>query len=74
MPEGTSGISPYAFYGSKVSSVDIPSGLCMVGAGAFMDCRSLESVSLPDSLYYISEQAFSGCTALTSVVLPATLS
>ena len=49
----------------------IPSGVTIIGEGAFMDCESLTSVTIPSSVTTIGEWAFYQCSNLTSVTIPA---
>ena len=51
----------------------IPQGIQIIGAGAFMDCKSLEKVVIPDSVKHIEEEAFSGCSNYNSFDLPTSI-
>lgn len=51
----------------KIKSVTLPSGVKIVGEGAFWECASLETATLSDSLTSIGNQAFYACTSLKSV-------
>ncbi|MCD8373197.1 MAG: leucine-rich repeat domain-containing protein [Clostridia bacterium] len=52
-----------AFLNTPLKSINLPSGLTSIGAGAFSRCTSLESVTLPDTLTAINKNAFTYCTA-----------
>lgn len=39
-------ISPYAFFGSSISSITIPSSVASIGAMAFANCQSLATISV----------------------------
>ena len=56
--------------GSKITSIDIPNSVTVIGNGAFYGCSGLTSVTLPDGVTTISSEAFGGCTGLTSVTIP----
>lgn len=61
-----------AFFGKKLTSVTLPTGIQSIGFAAFAGCDQLKSVTLPSSLVYLSDYAFSG-TGLTSVTLPSSV-
>lgn len=57
-------ITPFAF------EMSLPTGLTLVGASAFEDCRAVTSVRItPDAPAVISANAFSDCTQLRYVYL-----
>lgn len=55
-----------AFYGSKVSIVDIPDGVRRIGAEAFYGCPIIDLV-IPNSCTYIGPGAFAESNALKTV-------
>ena len=61
-----------AFFGKKLTSVVLPSGLKTIGFAAFAGCYQLQSVTIPASVTYIDDYAFSG-SALTSLELPSSI-
>lgn len=68
--EGVTGIWGGAFYGCRITSVEIPEGVTNIGAGAFSDCISLTSVTIPEGVTSIEESAFWGCNLLKHVSIP----
>ena len=64
---------PPSFIPKNVTSVNIPSTVTEIGAGAFINCSTLQTVSLSSNLTKIGENAFEN-TGLTSVSLPASVS
>ena len=57
--EGTSSISPYAFYGCNgLISVNIPKSVIAIGEAAFYQCSNLTSVDIPMSVTFIDDCAF----------------
>ena len=71
IPEGTTEIGNYAFYGCELlTSVTIPSGVTSIGNGAFSRCTSLKSVTIPSGVTSIVNSAFHSCSSLTSVTIP----
>ena len=61
-----------AFYGTSLTSVDLPNSLKFIEGWAFQDC-SLKNVTFGNSLYSIGPSAFASCHGLTSVKLPNSL-
>ena len=72
--EGTKAIGAYAFDGSNIGDIYIPSSVTSIGEGAFYNCKHLQVLELPKGITTIGDGAFIGCEALTSVVLPESLS
>ena len=62
-------IAPRAFWQSKVTEVQIPNSVTMIGDAAFADADQLTSITLPLGLKAVSRYMLAG-TALSSVVLP----
>ncbi len=73
LQSGTKSIAPYAFKGSAITAITLPSGFVRIGDNAFENCTSLASATLPSSLTSIGVWAFKGCTALTGINLPSAL-
>lgn len=61
-----------AFFGKKLASVSLPTGLKSIGFAAFAGCYQLQQVTLPATVTYIDDYAFAG-SALTSIDVPATV-
>ncbi len=54
-PSTLTSIGDYAFYGSSLTYVEIPSGVKSIGEGAFSSCTSLEAISVDGgNKYYAS--------------------
>jgi hypothetical protein len=68
IPNSVTKIEGYAFYGSGLSSINIPNSVLSVGSSALGECTSLVTVSLPDDLTKIESRTFDGCTALTGTI------
>lgn len=62
-----------AFQGCKITSIELPSTLNIISAGAFQDCHLLENVILPSNLEIIEVAAFAGCQSLKGLELPQSL-
>ena len=48
-------ISPYAFFGSNISSITIPSSVATIGAMALANCQSLASISVSGGAHFTSD-------------------
>lgn len=62
-------IGEFAFRGSTLESINLPSRVTEIGYGAFWDCTSLPSITIPDSVTEIGDYAFYYCSSLTSVTI-----
>ncbi len=63
-------IDARAFYGSALTSIEIPASVASIGDYAFYNCDSLISITIPSSVKAIGKYAFSQCDKLASVSLP----
>ncbi|MDD4316459.1 MAG: leucine-rich repeat protein, partial [Clostridia bacterium] len=62
-------IGAYAFYGSGIYTVAIPTSIFYIKDYAFSNCENLTAVALPDGTKSIGRNAFSSCVALTTLTL-----
>ena len=53
----------------KLSSLNLPDGLKVIGENAFQD-SALSNIPIPDTVTDIGQRAFEGCTKVTSISLP----
>ncbi|MDY2784762.1 MAG: leucine-rich repeat protein [Faecalibacterium sp.] len=67
--EGITGISDFAFVGSKIETLDIPSSVTSIGSAAFSSCKDLVSVSGGENVSYLGSMAFLNCSSLASIDL-----
>lgn len=70
LPDSLVSINGCAFCGPSIKSIEIPSGVSIIGYRDFQMCKSLEVVKLPDSIIKIDREAFEGCSAMKSITLP----
>ncbi|MBQ7661129.1 MAG: leucine-rich repeat domain-containing protein [Clostridia bacterium] len=62
-------IGSIAFQGcSRLTSIEIPSGVTSIGSYAFSECRSLTSIEIPSSVKSIGSNAFYKCSGLQNTV------
>lgn len=57
----------YAFAGSGITAMEIPSEVTSIPEGLFKNCTSLVSVNLKGSVATFNASCFEGCTALTTL-------
>ena len=64
-------IGDYAFleFNSKITNVEIPSSIKVIGDSAFNNCTRLVGIKIPDGVASIGEWAFHKCESITSVVI-----
>lgn len=60
IPPTVTSIPAGTFRGTEITSVDIPSGVVSIGAGAFENCADLKDIKIPDTVVYIGYNAFKG--------------
>lgn len=66
LPLNLEAIPDNAFYGSSITSIEIPGTVLSIGVSAFEACSSLAgNLVLPEGLQTIGERAFYQCKALT---------
>lgn len=64
-------IDNYAFSGcTDLTSINITSGVRVMGDYTFSSCRSLTNIKIPESVTHIGRGAFSDCIGLTDINLP----
>lgn len=68
LPATVSVIGENAFYGTSITSLNIPPSVVKISRGAFAG-SSLVDIILPDNLTNISEAMFQNCNSLTTVHL-----
>lgn len=68
LPEGVTGIAPYAFATNRrMTELIFPESLQWVGEGAFFGCSGLSSVTFSEGLQRIGSHAFEKCISLQEV-------
>jgi len=74
LPETLTTIGKSAFWGTGLTSVNIPNKVTRIEDHAFVNSPNLASVTIPASVTFIGGRAFYGCTSLTSVTFGGSLS
>ena len=68
--EGTKTIADCAFWESgRITSIEIPNTVIIIGSQAFASCFDLTSITIPDSVTSIGRNAFYQCSSLTTVTI-----
>jgi hypothetical protein len=65
-------IGLYAFRGTAISSIVIPSNVINISSQAFANCSRLTRIEIPATVINIGSWAFSGSSNLTTVIVHAT--
>jgi len=72
IPEDCCTIGEYAFCGSRIEAVNLPSKIREIKHSAFLNCESLQTVVVPDSVISIDDYAFYSCGSLKRITLMGT--
>lgn len=67
IPEKIRSIGDLSFYGTGITSIELPPGIRSIGAQAFSDCKNLQSILIPDSLEVMGSNPFACCQSLENV-------
>lgn len=59
-----------ALWGTRITSIKLPTNLKTIGDRTFEGCSKLESVTIPNGVTSIGEDAFSGCISLSNLEIP----
>lgn len=72
IPKNFARIPQFAFAGSKITSISLPSTVVAIGSNAFEECTALKSIHFAElnGITEIPSEAFAGCTALTELIVP----
>ena len=69
LPESLKTIRYYAFYGSGISSIKIPSSVIEIDNTVFCECSELKNVELLANIERIPDQMFENCSKLETIKL-----
>ena len=61
------GIASYAFMGSRITSLNLPSTLTTIGEKAFSGCDGLTTLTIPENVTSIGANAFEGLNNLSRI-------
>ena len=71
LPSSVLTIGEHAFYGTGLTSVELPEGLSDICSWAFCNCPQLAEVKIPSSVTSIGVRAFMSCAVLRNFVVSA---
>lgn len=71
--ERITAIGEFAYAGSFMNKINIPSTVTSIGKSAFLYCINLSEITIPESVTEIQDFTFAGCMALSKVVVPSTV-
>ena len=72
IPESVEVISSSAFYGTKITEVEIPSSVKRIENQTFQECKDLKSVVIADGVRKIGDNAFKSC-AIDTIRIPSSV-
>ncbi len=72
VPDGVTAIGDYAFYDSKLVSIEISDSVITIGKNVFSWCYELKSVIIGSGITTIGYYAFNGCDNLSDVYYSGT--
>ena len=70
--EGLEKLGKFAFSGTAIETIELPSTLKRIEVETFSWCGDLKRVEIPNGVEYIGEKCFYG-SAITEITLPNTL-
>lgn len=75
IPNGTTKIKVYAFYGcfNIKGDIKIPDSVKNIGVYAFSQCASITGITISEGVTIIGAYAFDGCSSITSITIPASV-
>ena len=73
IPENVTYLDKYAFWGTKISSVTIPSSITIINSAVFGYCKQLKEINIPEGITSIGVSSFNTCTSVTSLTMPNTV-
>ena len=73
LPNTINSIGEFSMVSSKITNLNVPTGLKTIGNYTFLNLKKLESVNIPEGVETIKQRAFEGCTKLETITIPSTV-
>ena len=73
LPQTLQTIGVFAFYGTNLPKVIIPTSVTSLGDNAFGSCTGLLDIQIPPTISTISHHTFTYCTNLPAITIPASV-
>lgn len=70
VPNGVTSINDSAFEATKITEINLPSGLTTISSRAFNQCEEFTRIVLPDTVVTIGAEAFGNCNTLAVINFP----
>lgn len=65
--------APWFSFANRITTVQLPDSIIMLGQDAFRGCSNLTDITLPDKLIAIGDRTFFECHSLDEIILPSNL-
>lgn len=73
VPGTVTSIAQNAFRGCRITNIQIPESVIIIGSGAFYQCKKLETINIPSKIKKLGKTMFYNCRSLQHITLPANL-
>lgn len=70
IPSSVQSFGLRVFWGTQISTIEIPNGVTILPLALFDSCTSLKTIILPESIIEIGRSVFASCRELESITIP----